>query len=67
MQTIKKIWRREPLAIVGVIGAALTFLFQNWDVIQQLLARLGVGNDWLTLIGMALTILVGRMFVTPAK
>lgn len=67
MQTIKKIWRREPLAIVGVVGAALTFLFQNWDVFQQLLIRLGVGNDWLTLIGMALTILIGRMFVTPAK
>lgn len=67
MQTIKKIWRREPLAIVGVVGAVLTFLFQNWDVFQQLLIRLGVGNDWLTLIGMALTILVGRMFVTPAK
>lgn len=67
MQTIKKIWRREPLAIVGVVGAVLTFLFQNWDVFQQLLIRLGVGNDWLTLIGMALTILIGRMFVTPAK
>jgi len=64
---LKKIWSREPLMIVTVLGGILLFALDNWQAVAQLLSAWGVADVWLDIILMFLTALVGRSFVTPAK
>jgi len=66
MQSVKNLWRKEPLMIVGIIGTVLTFLVNNWTLVQQLLQQAGIPEQWLILVGMLLTLLVGRQVVKPA-
>ena len=67
MKTAQSLWKKEPLMIVGIIGTVLTFLVNNWPLGQQLLQQAGIPEQWLLLIGMLLTLLIGRQFVTPVK
>lgn len=67
MQTVKNLWKKEPLMIVGLLGTLITFLVNNWNLVQQLLQQAGISEQWLILVGMFLTLLAGRQFVSPAK
>lgn len=66
MQSVKSFWKREPLLIVGFIGTLITFLVNNWALVQQLLQQAGIPEQWLILVGMLLTLLAGRQVVKPA-